>query len=426
MSLILEMLKTLQILSATFRLAWEELKNNKLRTFLSLFGVTIGIFCIIGVLTTVNSLEQNIQDGVKSLGTNTIYIDKWDYGGGDDGGDYPWWKYVKRPEPKYEEMRFLREKTNTIQNIAFNLTASGQNVVFGKDMIQNVQVYGVTEDFNTIQPFEIQYGRYLNSADMDRGSANGVIGYENAVKLFGTAERAVGKSVTVKNKRVNIIGVIKKQGKSLLISAWAFDDCVILPYRFFRTMWEERYSGPNIMVQGKPGISTEAFKDEMRGALRAIHRLPPGTEDDFALNAVSDFSEAVTKMFAAVKMGGWLIGLLSLIVGAFGIANIMFVTVRERTPIIGLKKAIGAKSRTILTEFLLESAFICIIGGLIGLLLVFLLAQLLSGPLQFNVYISYDIMILTVTICVIIGVAAGIVPATIAARMNPVVAIRSK
>jgi len=419
------MLKTLQIISATFVLAWQELKNNKLRTFLSLFGVTIGIFCIIGVLTTVNSLEQNIQDGVKSMGTNTIYIDKWEYGGGEDG-DYPWWKYVKRPEPKYEEMRLLREKTNTIQNIAFTLTAGGQNLVAGKDMIQNVSIYGVTEDFNNIQPFEIQYGRYLNPADMERGSPSAVLGYENAIKLFGAAELAIGKTVTLKNKRVYVVGVIKKQGKSLLISAWNFDDCMILPYRFFRTVFEEKYSGPNIMVQGKANVTTEAFKDELKGALRAIHRLSPGTEDDFALNAVSDFSEAITKMFSAVKLGGWLIGLLSLIVGAFGIANIMFVTVRERTPIIGLKKAIGAKSRTILTEFLLESAFICIIGGLIGLVLVFIMAKLLSGPLQFNVYMSYDIMILTVIICVAIGVVAGIVPATIAARMNPVVAIRSK
>ncbi|MBX3240759.1 MAG: ABC transporter permease [Chitinophagaceae bacterium] len=419
------MLKTLQILSATFRLAWQELKNNKLRTFLSLFGVTIGIFCIIGVLTTVNSLEKNIQDGINSLGTNTIYIDKWDYGAGGDG-DYPWWKYVKRPEPKYEEIRLLREKTNTIQNIAFTLNTGGQNVVFGKDMIQNVSIYGVTEEFSNIQPFDIQYGRYLNGSDMDHGSAVAVIGYENAAKLFGTADRAIGKSVSFKNKRINIVGVIKKQGKSLLVSGWNFDDCLIVPYRFFRTVFEERYSQPNIMVQGKPNVTTEAFKDEMRGALRAIHRLSPETEDDFALNAVSDFSEAFSKSFAIIKLGGVLIGLLSLIVGGFGIANIMFVTVRERTTIIGLKKAIGAKSRTILTEFLLESAFICIIGGLIGLILVFLLAQILSGPLQFNVYISYDIMALTVGICVVIGIVAGIIPATIAARMNPVVAIRSK
>jgi putative ABC transport system permease protein len=419
------MLKTLNILAASFRLAWQELKSNKLRTFLSLFGVTIGIFCIIGVLTTVDSLERNIKDGINALGSNTIYIDKWDYSQGGNG-DYPWWRYVKRPEPKYEEMKLIKAKTNAVANIAFSLSTGGQNVIHGKDMIQNVNVYGVTEEFNAIQPFEIEFGRYLTLSDMDHGSASGVLGYENAVKLFGSAENAIGNTATVKNKKVNIVGVIKKQGKSLLVGGWNFDDCIILPYRFFRTVYEEKYSQPNIMVQGKPNVTTEAFKDELRGNIRAIHRLSPSEEDDFALNAVSDFSDAITKLFSNVKLGGWLIGLLSLVVGAFGIANIMFVTVRERTPIIGLKKAIGAKKRTILSEFLLESAFICFIGGAIGLVLVFLLAKILSGPLNFNVYISYNILGLAVSICIIIGILAGIIPATIASRMDPVVAIRSK
>lgn len=419
------MLKTLHILAASFRLAWQELKSNKLRTFLSLFGVTIGIFCIIGVLTTVDSLERNIKDGINALGSNTIYIDKWDYSQGGNG-DYPWWRYVKRPEPKYDEMKLIKAKTDAVANIAFTLSTGGQNVIHEKDMIQNVNVYGVTEEFNAIQPFEIQSGRYLTLSDMDHGSASAVLGYENAVKLFGTAENAVGNSATLRNKRVNIVGVIKKQGKSLLVGGWNFDDCVILPYRFFRTVYEEKYSQPNIMVQGKPNVTTEAFKDELRGNIRAIHRLSPSEEDDFALNAVSDFSDAISKLFSNVKLGGWLIGLLSLVVGAFGIANIMFVTVRERTPVIGLKKAIGAKKRTILSEFLLESAFICFIGGAIGLILVFLMAKILSGPLNFNVYISYNILALAVSICIIIGILAGIIPATIASRMDPVVAIRSK
>lgn len=419
------MRKTFQILAASFRLAWQELRNNKLRTFLSLFGVTIGIFCIIGVLTTVDSLERNIKDGINSLGSNTIYIDKWEYTGGANG-EYPWWKYVKRPSPTFKEMRFIRAKTDAIAHIAFTLQVQGQNVIYEKDMIQNVALYGVTEDFNVIQPFEIEYGRYLTLSDMERGSANAVIGYENAVKLFGSAERAVGKTITVKNKRINLVGVIKKQGKSLMISGWNFDNCLIFPYRFFRTVFLERSSGPTIMVQGKPNVTTDAFKDELRGALRAIHRLKPGTEDDFALNAVSDFNDAITGLFSSIKLGGWLIGLLSLVVGAFGIANIMFVTVRERTPIIGLKKAVGAKRRTILSEFLLESAFICIIGGLIGLILVFLMAKILSGPLNFNVYISYNILVLAISICIGIGLLAGIIPASIAARMDPVVAIRSK
>jgi len=419
------MVKTLRILAASFRLAWQELRNNKLRTFLSLFGVTIGIFCIIGVLTTVDSLERNVKDEINALGSNTIYIDKWDYSQGGTG-DYPWWKYVKRPDPKFNEIRLIRAGTDAIAHIAFNVQESRQNVVFGKDMIENVSIYGVSEEFDAMQPFEIQYGRYLTLSDMDRGTADCVFGYENAVKLFGSAERAVGKTVTLKNKRMNVVGVIKKQGKSLMISAWNFDDCVILPYRFFKTIYEERYASPVIMVQGKPNIPSDAFKDELRGTLRAIHRLGPGTEDDFALNAVSDFSEAVSSLFSSIKLGGWLIGLLSLVVGAFGIANIMFVTVRERTPVIGLKKAIGAKRRTILSEFLLESSFICIIGGAVGLILVFLMAQVLSGPLNFKVHISYNILSLAVSICIAIGLLAGIIPATVAARMDPVVAIRSK
>ncbi len=419
------MLKTLHILAASFRLAWQELKSNKLRTFLSLFGVTIGIFCIIGVLTTVDSLERNIKDGINALGSNTIYIDKWDYSQGGDG-DYPWWRYVKRPEPKYEEMRLIKAKTDGIAKIAFTLNVGNQNVVYEKDMIQNVNLYGVTEDFNSIQPFEIEYGRYLSQSDMERGSATAVIGYENAEKLFGSPELAVGKNISIKNKRITIVGVIEKQGKSLLVGGWSFDDSFILPYKFFRTIFEEKYSQPKFMVQGKPDISTEAFKDELKGTMRAIHRLSPSEEDDFSLNAVSDFSDAITKLFSSIKLGGWLIGLLSLVVGAFGIANIMFVTVRERTPVIGLKKAIGAKKRTILSEFLLESAFICFIGGAIGLILVYLLAKILSGPLNFNVYISYPVLSLAISICIIIGILAGIIPATIAARMDPVAAIRSK
>ncbi|PWU03227.1 MAG: hypothetical protein C5B52_03915 [Bacteroidetes bacterium] len=417
------MRRTLHILASSFRLAFEELRNNKLRTFLSLFGVTIGIFCIIGVLTTVDSLEKNIQKEVKALGTNTIYIDKWDYSG---GADYPWWKYVKRPDPKYTEMRFIRAKTTAVGNLAFTLNTGGQTVIHGSDQIENVNIYGVTEEFNSIQSFEIEYGRYITQTDFDHGTATVIIGYDNAEKLFGKPESGVGQEVTIKGKRGVVVGVIKKVGKSLLVSGWDFDNCIILSYNFFRQIYEERYSNPVIMAQGKGNVTTTALKDELKGTMRAIHRLSPSTEDDFSLNAISDFSDAVAKLFSSVSFGGWLIGLLSLVVGAFGIANIMFVTVRERTPYIGLKKAIGAKKRTILSEFLLESAFICIIGGLIGLLLVFLLAKLLSGPLHFEITISYSILGLAISICIIIGVLAGIIPATIAARMDPVVAIRSK
>jgi len=223
-----------------------------------------------------------------------------------------------------------------------------------------------------------------------------------------------------------IVGVIKKQGKSF-IEGWQFDQSIVLSYRFMKQMlFNERWNNPKIIVKGPDNMSIDALKDELKGAMRSIHRLGPSEEDDFALNAISDFSKAVSSLFGSINLGGWMIGLLSLIVGAFGIANIMFVTVRERTPIIGLKKAIGAKKRTIMMEFLLESAMICIIGGLIGIILVVILAQVFTTVFNFPVFVSINILAVAILICISIGILAGIIPAMSAAKMDPVVAIRSK
>jgi putative ABC transport system permease protein len=393
-----------------------------MRTFLSLFGVTIGIFCIIGVLSTVSSLEKNIQDGIKSLGNNTIYIDKWDYQG---GADYPWWKFVNRPSPKLNEIDLIKNKISANINIVFNFTTQSF-IQYDNDKLDGINYHGVTDEFDKIQPIEIQYGRYLNQMEFDYGTNSIVIGYDNAEKLFGSAEKAVGKIVDLRNKKAVIVGVIKKQGKSF-VEGWQFDQSILLSYGFMKQMlFNERWNNPKIIVKGPENMSSDALKDELKGAMRSIRRLGPVEDDDFSLNAISDFSKSASSLFANVNLGGWMIGLLSLIVGAFGIANIMFVTVRERTPIIGLKKAIGAKKRTILMEFLLESAMICIIGGLIGIILVVIMAQLLTSVFDFPVFVSGNILTLAITICVSIGILAGIIPAMIAARMDPVVAIRSK
>lgn len=416
------MRKTVEILWTTLKLALQELGKNKMRTFLSLFGVTIGIFCIIGVLSTVNSLEKNIQDGIKSLGNNTIYIDKWDYQG---GADYPWWKFVNRPSPKLNEIKLIKSKINAKINIVFNFTTQSF-IQYGNDKLDGINYHGVTDEFDKIQPVEIQYGRYLNQMEFDYGTNSIIIGYENAEKLFGNPEKAVGKVVDLRNKKAVIVGVIKKQGKSF-VEGWQFDQSILLSYGFMKQMlFNERFNNPKIIVKGPENMSSDALKDELKGAMRTIRRLGPVEDDDFSLNAISDFSKTASSLFANVNLGGWMIGLLSLIVGAFGIANIMFVTVRERTPIIGLKKAIGAKKRTILMEFLLESAMICIIGGLIGIALVVIMAKVLSTAFDFPVFVSINILTLAIGICVSIGILAGIIPAMIAAKMDPVVAIRSK
>lgn len=415
--------RSIEIVGSSFKMALQELSKNKLRTFLSLFGITIGIFCIIGVLAVVNSLEQNIQNEVKALGTNTIYLDKWDYSAG-GGSDFPYWKYVNRPSPQYREMKEIIERTPSAKYAAFKINVQG-DVDFEASRLSGVVLYGITEQFRDIQPFEVASGRYISEAEFNQGSNVIVIGITVAEKLFGSADRAIGKLISAKEKKFQVIGVIKKQGKQM-IGGWNFDDNAVLPYRYAKTIMDERKADPLIMVQGQDKLSSKALKDELTGSVRAIHKLSPKKDDDFTLNDINDFSAAISKAFVSLNIGGWAIAALSLIVGMFGVANIMFVSVRERRSQIGLKKAVGAKRRVILAEFLLESAFLCIIGGMIGLTLVFALTKILTSALNFPVYVSTYNMTLAVIICVVTGVLAGFIPASQAARMDPVVAIRSK
>ena len=415
------MRRLVEIVISSLKMALQELWKNKLRTFLSLFGVTIGIFCIIGVLAAVNSLELNIQKEIKELGSNTIYIDKWEWGG---GPDYPFWKYAKRPSPKYAELKAIRERTALAKHVAFKIETN-TNVDVNDNSLNNVNVYGITEEFAGIQPVVIQAGRYLSDRDFTDGTNDAVIGNEIAEKLFGSPERAVNKIITIKAKKCLVTGVIKKQG-SQIVGGWRFDQSIIIPYRFARTIMDEQKADPFIMVQANDNINSKILKEDLRGVMRSIRKLSPTEDDNFSLNDVNDISNVMEQAFKSVNVGGWAIGALAFIVGIFGVANIMFVTVKERTGQIGLKKAIGAKNHTILLEFLLESAFLCIIGGLIGLLLVFVLTKIATALLSFPIFLSVSIIGTALLICIVAGILAGIIPASQAARMDPVVAIRSK
>lgn len=416
------MRRVLEILGSSLNLTWQEFKSHKIRTLLSLTGVAFGIFCIISVLATVDSLERQVQKDIKALGTNTVYIDKWVYAG---GPDYPWWKYVKRPSPTYDEMQLVKQKVPAATNVAFNIS-NNSYVGYEDDVINSINYYGISEDFVKIQPVDVELGRYLQPADYDYASNVIVMGYVIAETLFGKAEKAVGKTVILKSgRRALVVGLIKKQGKSF-VGGWEYDNSILMPVGFMKEIMREKNSNPIIMVQGKETVAMEQLRDELTGAMRSIRKLKPTQEDDFALNDIDAFSSFASEIFGGINMGGWFIAILSLVVGMFGVANIMFVTVRERTSQIGLKKAIGAKRSVILTEFLLESAFLCIMGGLLGLSLVFILTLASKAIFGFTVFIAPNILILAISICIIVGVMAGIIPASIAAKMDPVVAIRSK
>ena len=415
------MIKMLTILWNSFKMAIGELKANKLRTFLSLFGITIGIFCIIGVLATIDSLQSKIKSDLSSFGNNSVYIDKWDYSG---GPEYPWWKFVKRPSMKIEEMDFVKKKSTLASNMAFVMQTQ-ESFSYEDNILKGVNIYGITPEYKKIQSFNIGYGRFLSESDFTRGVPYVVIGYKVAEELYGKADKGVGKTITYNGRKLLVIGVIEKQG-SAIINGYDYDKSTIVTHNYMASVYNPDNLGPVIMVQPKPGITSKALQEELTGIMRQIRKLSPTQEDNFTCNDVAQFKDQVESVFGAVNQGGWAIAGLSLIVGAFGVANIMFVTVRERTSQIGLKKAIGAKSSSILYEFLLESAFLCIIGGLVGLLLVWLLTLALSSFLPFAITIAPSIIFLAFSICIILGVVSGIIPASIAAKMNPVEAIRTK
>lgn len=408
------------ITGSSLRIALLELWKAKLRTFLSLFGITIGIFCIISVLTTVDSLKKNLQTEISSFGTNTIYVDKWQYSA---GPDFPFWKYAKRPPPAYTEVAEIKARTPSARYVAFKINSSG-NVEAGSRVAGGIRLYGITAEFNNIQPFEIGYGRYINNDAFLLGTHNVIAGHTLAESLFETPEAALNKTIVFKGQKARIVGVLKKQGTQL-IGGWGFDQSVIMPFQFARTLMNERKADPLILVKGKDGISSQALKDDLTGTMRAVRRLRTSEEENFSLNDISDFSDVLSQAFTSINLGGWIISALSFMIGIFGVANIMFVTVKERTPQIGLKKAIGARRASIMMEFLIESAFLCVVGGFIGLLMVFALTQIATAVFHFPIALSPGVIAIAIVICIGAGMLAGFLPALQAARMHPVEAIRS-
>jgi len=413
------MWRATNIFRNSLKLTLQELAVNKTRTILSLIGVAFGIFCIILVLTIVNSFEKNIQDEVKSLGSNTIYIDKWNYGG---GPDQPFWKMRARPSAKFEEAEMVKQRSQLLDDIAF-LMQTGGSVSHRNDVIDNAAIYGITPAQMVIQPITFQVGRFISPSEFQSGNPVCILGYTNAEDLFGDADHAIGKQIDVKGKKITVIGVIAKEGKSFI--SWNYDNCVMMSYGLLRTIYDEQSTNPILIAKGKPNVSTDAFMDELEGIMRQVRKLSPTQEDNFSLNSVESFSKALASFFVTLNIVGAIIGGISLIVGMFSIANIMFVTVKERTSIIGLKKAVGAKKSTILFEFLTEATILCLLGGAIGLLFVWIGTLIISSVADFPVFISLTMLAITVLICLVVGILAGIIPASQAAKLDPVVAMRS-
>ncbi len=415
----------LRILSEGAVQAWQQLVANKLRSFLSLLGVTIGIFCIIGVKSAVDSLEANIRGSMEKLGNDVIYIEKFSWGE-DPGKNF--WKWMRRPNFSFSEYEVLRERLQNAEMVGYWQYLGSKTVKWQSNSVERVFILGITEDCHELFHLEFQEGgRYFSPIEYQSGSDVCILGGVIAEEIFGAGIDPADKEVNINGRKLRVLGVLKKSGKDLL-KPFNFDNGVLVSYTLARRGFGVRAKGDfdrtSLMVKAKPGVDLDVMKDEITGVLRGERRLKPREENNFALNTLSILSGLFDSVFSTLNVAGFIIGVFALFVGMFSVANIMFVSVKERTNIIGVKMALGAKRWFILLEILFEAVVLCIVGGLIGLVLIALVTFGISQALDFDIHLSFTNTFVGLLTSVIVGVLSGLIPAAQASRMDPVEAIR--
>lgn len=412
------MILLLKLIRESYLFAINAIIVNKVRTLLSLSGITIGIFSLIAVFSVFDSLERSIRNSLDDFGSNVLFIQKWPWMMG--GGDYPWWRYMNRPEATLAELDEIQRRSNTAEAAALTFGAQ-RNMSFGGNTYENVSVTAVSHDYPQVMSLNIREGRYFTRTESLGGRNVVIIGSQIAEELFPNID-PLGQSVKLAGNKATVVGILETQGSGAFGNTT--DDHAYVPVNFARNFVNIRNTGTTIVVKARSNVSNEQLMDEMTGIMRSLRKLKPGEENNFALNEISVINQGLQSFFSGLGLIGGIIGGFSLLVGGFGIANIMFVSVRERTNIIGIQKAIGAKKYFILLQFLFEAIFLALLGGILGLIIVYLGMLIFQDSLGFALILSQKNVILGVLISSIIGLLSGLIPAWSASQLDPVEAIR--
>ena len=409
-----------RLLKESFTFAMNALRNNKLRTLLSLLGVTIGIFSIIAVLAAVDSLDQKISKDLSSLDKNTIYLMKFSFG----PSEIPQWKREQFPNVQYDEYTYLKGAMTNTKELAFQIFTKRESIKYDSNVVSDVNMVPVSYEFIDIQGLEFEKGRFYNESEANSGAKVIVLGNEIASSLFESID-PIGKSVRVYGQKLTVIGVLKKAGAGLFGDS--DDTSAYLPVNFIRQSFGDNNTSLTNVIVFKPnsGVDMDAYKEEISQKLRMYRGVKAGEIDNFFINVFSGFTDLIDGIILNMKFGGWMISGFSLLVGGFGIANIMFVSVKERTNLIGIQKSLGAKNKFILFQFLFEAIILSVIGGVIGLFLVWIIALVLTKALDFEFVLGMSNILLGTGLAALIGLISGILPAITASKLDPVEAIRT-
>jgi putative ABC transport system permease protein len=414
------MLLYLRLLKESFFFAMNALTNNKLRTFLSLLGVTIGIFSIIAVLAAVDSLDHKIKGDLSKVDKNTMYLKRFSFG----PSTIPRWKMDNFPNVTFDEYQYLKDNVASAQYMAFQIFTKSETMRYEDKSAEGLNVVPVSYEFQDIQALEIADGRFYNESESNSGTDVVVIGYDVAQTLFGDGS-PLEKKIKMYGKRFTVIGVLAKQGASTF--GPSNDTSVYIPVNAIRKMYGDNnaFMTPIIVIKPQPGADAEEAKAEITQKLRNYRGIKAGQDSNFMIDILAGFTDLIDQIIGVLNGVGWGISFFSLLVGGFGIANIMFVSVKERTSIIGIQKSLGAKSRFILMQFLFEAIILSLFGGAIGILMVWGIAVVATKMLDFEFILSMGNILLGTGLSVFIGVVSGILPAISAARLDPVEAIRT-
>jgi putative ABC transport system permease protein len=414
------MLVYLRLLKESFAFAINALRSNMLRTLLSLLGVTIGIFSIIAVLAAVDSLDRKITDDLSGLDKNTIYLMKFSFG----PSEIPKWKREQFPNIKYDEYTYMKGSMTNTDELGYQIFTKRESIKYDSNTVSDVNMVPVSYEFIDIKGLEFEKGRFYNESEANSGAKVIVLGSEIAKSLFDAIE-PIGKDVRLYGQRFTVIGVLKKKGAPLF---GASDDAsAFIPVNFLRQLYGDNNESLVNVIVLKPneGVDMEAYKAEIAQKLRDYRGVKAGEMDNFFINVFSGFTDLIDGFILNMKFGGWMISGFSLLVGGFGIANIMFVSVKERTNLIGIQKSLGAKNRFILFQFLFEAVILSVIGGVIGLFLVWIIALILTNVLDFEFVLGMGNILLGTLLAGLIGLISGILPAITASKLDPVEAIRT-
>jgi putative ABC transport system permease protein len=387
--------------------------------FLSLFGITIGIFCIISVFTVFDWMEKSIRDSINSMGSNVVYVQKfpWSF-----DSNLAWWDIIKWPSVSMDDYKAVMDRSTKAENASLAVFQN-EKIRYKSNVANDAVVGATTPDLEKVVTFEIEKGRYFSPYEFTSGNNVAILGAEIAEKLFEKAD-PVGKTVSIAGFKTTIIGILKKEGQGG-ISISNTDQLTMVPLNFGRNFINLRnpFVESQLMIKARPNVSVQELSDEVTMVLRASRRLKPTEETNFSVNKASMLSQGFESVFKGINIGGWIIGGFAILVGGFGIANIMFVSVRERTNIIGIQKALGAKRFFILQQFLTESVLLSIVGGLLGLLLIFIGTLIVNYLFDLTIHLTIANIFLAIFISAVIGIVAGYAPAYAASKMNPVDAI---